>query len=224
MQGMAAAFALLAWTTGAAAQTLDEQARTFLAQGMTPEAAASRLVSAGTYPEEVAAVLFRLAPGSVRAVAFIVARDSARTAVASVVPLAAELAGLAQPATVPVGAAIALSAPDQAAASAAVLAQVVPQAAPLIAAAMAKLAPSLAAEIAAAAAGAVPQQAIFIAAAVAFARPEAKAATFGGVARAIGSTAERVALLAEASELVGANAVREAEEALAGLPLGRPVR
>ncbi len=114
MRRFAAAFALLAWTAAAGAQTLDQQAGTLLSQGMAPEAVASRLAGAGNYPEDVAAVLFRVAPGSVRAVAFAVMRDSVRAEAASVVPLAAELAGLAQPAAVPVAAAIALSAPGQA--------------------------------------------------------------------------------------------------------------
>jgi hypothetical protein len=220
---LAAALALGVWTVAAQAQTLDEQLRTLLAGGTTPANAASRLVAAGAYPEDVAALLFRAVPGAIRAVAFAVVRDSARFPGTALVPLAAELAGLAQPEAVP-AAAIALAAPDQITEAAGVLAQAVPQAAPLIIAAVAKIAPMFTAACAGAAARAVPQQGIFIAAAAAVTHPETREATFTAVGLAIGMPGDRVAVLAEASEAVGANAFREADEALAGLPLGSPVR
>jgi hypothetical protein len=201
------------------AQDLATQARALLAQGLSPEAAALRLLDGGVYPEDIAAALFRISPHAVRAVSFAMVRAGAAGDAGAALPLAADIAGLAQPAAVPAAAALALSVPDQAAAGAAALAQAVPQAAPLIAATMARLVAPRAAEIAAAAARAVPQQAIFVASAVSLALPAAKDAVFAAVGAATGLPGARIAVLADASEAVGANALREADEALAGLPL-----
>lgn len=201
------------------AQDLAAQARILLRQGLAPETAALRLLGGGAYPEDIAAALFGVAPNAVRAVSFALVRAGAAADARTAVPLAADLAGLSQPAGVPAAAALALTVPDQAAAGAATLAQAVPQAAPLIAATMVRLVPGRAAEIAAATARAVPQQAVFVASAANLALPQAREAVLVAVGGAIGLAPARLAILAEASEAVGANAVREADEALAGLPL-----
>lgn len=217
--GVGAALATLVGVAPAGAQDLASQARALLVQGVAPEVAATRLLDSRAYPEDVAAILFQLAPGAVRAVSFAVVRAGAAADPGAAIPLAADIAGLAQPAAVPAAAALALVVPDQAPAAAAALAQAVPQAAPLIAATMARLVSARAPAIAATTARAVPQQAIFVAAAVSFVLPMAKEAVFAAVATAIDLPPGRVAVLAEASEAVGANAAREADEALAGLPL-----
>jgi len=205
-----------------AADDLSDQARRLIAGGLSPEAAALRLIGEGAYPEDAAAALFEAAPEQrdVRRVAFAVVRAGAAADPAGAVLLAADVAGLAQPAPVPVAAAVALAAPDQAAAAARVVAEAAPQAAPLIASAMIRLAPQTAAAVAAAAARAVPSQAVFTAAAALHTAPAAaREAIIAGVARATGLSAPSLREPDYVTDEVGGNAMREAEEVLADLPL-----
>jgi hypothetical protein len=201
---------------------LRDEARRLVAGGLSPDAAALRLIREGAYPEDAAATLFEIAPEQrdVRRVAFAVVRASAATDPAGAVLLAADVAGLAQPAPVPVAAAIAVAAPDQAAAAARVVAETAPQAAPLIASAMIRLAPQTAASVAAAAARAVPSQAVFTtAAALHTAPPDAREPIIDAVARATGLSAATLREPDYVTDEVGGNAMREAEEVLADLPL-----
>ncbi|MBV8537729.1 MAG: hypothetical protein JO128_19195 [Alphaproteobacteria bacterium] len=209
-----------AWAV--AADDLREHARRLIASGSAPEAAALRLIQEGAYPEDAAAALFDVAPEQrdVRRVAFAVVRASAAADPTGAVLLAADVAGLAQPAPVPVAAAIALAAPDQAAAAARVIAEAAPQAAPLIASAMIRLAPQTAAGVAAAAARAVPSQAIFTTAAAVHTAPaDSREPIIDAVARATGLAAPSLREPDYVTDEVGGNAMREAEEVLADLPL-----
>jgi len=227
MRGMVillATVASAAWAMAAGAgDDLRDQARRLIAGGLGADAAALRLIQQGAYPEDAAAALFEVAPGQrdVRRVAFAVVRASAAADPAGAVPLAADVAGLAQPAPVPVAAAIALAAPDQAADAARVVAEAAPQAAPLIASAMIRLAPQTAAAVAVAAARAVPSQAIFTAAAALHTAPQdAREPIIEAVARATGLAAASLRDPDYVTDEVGGNAMRESEEVLADLPLG----
>jgi hypothetical protein len=207
----------------ARADDLAGQARSLLAGGMKPEATALRLMEQGADPEDAAVALFAAAPNlrAMRAVAFAVVRAGILADRAAAVPLAAGVAGLAQPAPVPVAVAIALTVPDQAAAGAGTLSEAAPQAGPLIAAITAKLVPGIAAEVAAAVARAVPSQALFICAATLQAAPGERDRIIAAVARATGLKAETLAAPDAVVEAVGGNALREALEVFADLPVGR---
>jgi ribonuclease E len=210
-----------------AADDLRDEARRLIAGGLGADAAALRLIRQGAYPEDAAAALFEVAPEQrdVRRVAFAVVRASAAADPADAVPLAADVAGLAQPAPVPVAAAIALAAPNQAADAARVVAEAAPQAAPLIASAMIRLAPQTAAVVAAAAARAVPSQAVFTTAAALHTAPqEAREPIIAAVARATGLAPASLREPDYVTDEVGGNAMREAEEVLADLPLGDAAR
>jgi len=212
-----------AWAAAAGAtDDLRDEARRLIAGGITADAAALRLIQEGAFPEDAAAALFGIAPEQrdVRRVAFAVVRAGAAADPAGAVLLAADVAGLAQPAPVPVAAAIALAAPDQAADAARVVAEAAPQAAPLIASAMIRLAPKTAADVAAAAARAVPSQAVFTTAAALHTAPaDAREPIIDAVARATGLTIQSLREPDYVTDEVGANAMREAEEVLADLPL-----
>lgn len=214
--------ALLGGVATAAADDLSDQARQLIAGKMSPEAAALHLIAQGAYPEDAAAALFAVAPEQrdVRRVAFAVVRASAASDPAGAVLLAADVAGLAQPAPVPVAAAIAVAAPAQAAAAARVVAEAAPQAAPLIASAIIRLAPQTAVAVAVATAQAVPSQAIFTTAAALHTAPaNDQGPIVDGVSRATGLAAASLREPGYVTDAVGANAMREAEEVLADLPL-----
>lgn len=219
------AVSLFGGTAAAAADDLSNQARQLIAGGLSPEAAALRLIQNGAYPEDAAAALFAAAPEQrdVRRVAFVVVRAGASADPAGAVLLAADVAALAQPAPVPVAAAIAVAAPAQAAAAARVVAEAAPQAAPLIASVMIGLAPQTAVGVAVAAAQAVPSQAVFTtAAALHTARAGDREPIIAGVAQATGLAVASLREPGFVVDEVGANAKREAEEVLADLPLPGP--
>ncbi len=217
--------AVIAASTMVLADDLAGQARALLGQGLRPDAAALRLMERGADPEDAAATLFQAAPDlhAMRAVAFAVVRAGIEKDRASAVPLAAGVAGLVQPAPVPVAAAVAVALPGEASNTAAVLAEAAPQAAPLIAAAIAKLAPDIAPEVAAAVARGAPSQALFTASAARQAAPGRHEDIIAAVARATGIKADDLRTPDTVVELVGGNAVREALEVLADLPIP-PVR
>ena len=206
----------------AAADDLSAQARALLAGGLAPEKAAVRLMQQGSDAEDAAAALFEIVPDQTaeRRVAFAVMRAGIAADPEGAVPLAAEIAGLAQPAPVPVAAALAVAAPQKAAAAARVIAGAAPQAAPLIAAAIIRLAPQTAADVAAAVAEAVPSQALFTAAAALQTAPAAaREPIIDAVTRVTGIEAQALRGQDAVRDAVGANAMREAEEVLADLPL-----
>jgi hypothetical protein len=211
------------WPRLTLADDLAAKARSLLAEGMKPEAIAERLMEQGADPEDAAVALFAAAPNlrAMRAVAFTVVRAGVGADGAAAVPLAAGVAGLAQPAPVPAAIAIALTVPDQAATAAGALSEAAPQAAPLIAAITAKLVPRIAAEVAAAVARAVPSQTLFISAAVLQAAPAERDRIIAAVAGATGLKPELLAAPDAVVEAVGGNALREALEVLADLPVAR---
>jgi ribonuclease E len=206
----------------AAADDLAGDARKLLATGMKPDAAALQLMQQGAYPEDAAAALFEAAPAlqAVRQVAFAVVRAGAAADPQGAVALAAGVAGLSQPAPVPVAAAVALAAPDQAAAATRVLAEAAPQAAPLIVSAMIRLSPASASDVAVAAARAVPSQALFTTSAALQTAPDADSeAIIAAVSKASGQPEPTFRDMDYVARAIGANAMREAQEVLADLPL-----